>query len=280
MKIGMNVLLWTACAQFKEHAYLMDDLKSWGYDAIEFGVDGMALSDIDKFAKKGEEIGLDRVALTAFTYDIGCALSQDKEMREKAKKLIISNIKKAVDLGSNVLAGPVYQGLANSTYDGPTEDEWKRSVDVIRECALFAKEQGIKLAGEPLNRFEAWLVNTVQRAYEFAEAVGVDSLGILADTHHGNIEEYNIAESWAKVMDKIYHVHISENNRGVPGRGHAISPDVFKVLREGGYDGYVCIEAFNANVPEIYHMLRVWRPFVSDESELAKEGLAYIKKYI
>jgi len=27
-------------------------------------------------------------------------------------------------------------------------------------------------------------------------------------------------------------------------------------------------------------MLRVWRPFVADESELAKEGLAYIKRFV
>jgi D-psicose/D-tagatose/L-ribulose 3-epimerase len=280
MKIGMNMLLWTVCAQFDKHEHILDDLKGWGYDAVEFGVDGMTASDIDKFAAKGENIGLDRVALTAFTHDAGCALSPDPAMRQKAKEIIISALQKAEDIGSNVLAGPVYQGLSNTTQVGPTEDEWKWSVDVLRECALVAKEKNIKLAGEPLNRFETWLVNSVQRGYDFAMDVGVDSMGILADTHHSNVEEYDTAKAWEKVMDRIYHVHISENNRGVPGMGHAITPEVFDVLKKSGYDGYLVIEAFNANVPEIYNMLRVWRPFVEDESEVAIKGIEFIKRFV
>lgn len=280
MKIGMNMLLWTACAQFEKHEHIMDDLKKWGYDAVEFGVDGMSGHDIDLFAKKCEDIGLNRVALTAFTHDMGDAISKDSAMRKKAKDLIMTNIQKTEDIGANVLCGPVYQGLANSTEVGPTEEEWKWAVDIIRECAIFAEGKNIKIAGEPLNRFEAWLVNSVQRGYEFAKEVGVDSMGILADTHHSNIEEYDTARAWESVMDKIYHVHISENNRGVPGYGHAVTPEVFEVLKKGGYDGYLVIEAFNANVPEIYGMLRVWRPFVKDESEVAIKGIEYIKRFI
>jgi len=280
MKIGMNMLLWTVCAEYDKHEHILDDLKGWGYDAVEFGVDGMTASDIGKFAAKGENIGLDRVALTAFTYDAGCPISPDPAMRQKGKDILMSALQKAEDLGSNVLCGPVYQGLSNSTQVGPTEDEWKWAVDILRECALVAKEKNIKIAGEPLNRFETWLVNTVQRGYDFAMDVGVDSMGILADTHHSNVEEYDTAKAWEKVMDRIYHVHISENNRGVPGEGHAITPEVFEVLKKSGYDGYLVIEAFNANVPEIYSMLRVWRPFVQDESEVAIKGIEYIKKFV
>lgn len=280
MKIGMNVLLWTACAEYDKHAYLLDDLKEWGYDAVEFGVDGMKAKDVSRLAKKAQDIGLDCVALSAFGCQDFDPISEDKARRDKAAAHIRSCIDKAEDMGSPVLAGPVYQGLSNSTETGPTEDEWKRSVEVVRGCAEYAAGKNIKIAGEPLNRFEAWLVNSVQRAYEFAEATGMDNMGILADTHHGNIEEYNVPKAWEKVMDRIYHVHISENNRGVPGYGHAIPPEVFSTLKSGGYDGYLVIEAFNANVPEIYSMLRVWRPFVDEEAQVAAEGLKFIKQFV
>jgi len=278
MKIGMNLLLWTACAEYDKHAGLLDDLKGWGYDAAEFNVDGMSMGDINKFAKKGQDIGLDCIGLMAQGYQEYDPIRAD--MREKSVAYLKMCIDKTADLGSPVLSGPVYQGLSNATELGPTEDEWKNAVEVIAECAAYAKEKNIKIAGEPLNRFEAWLVNSVQRAYEFAEATGMDNVGMLADTHHGNIEEYDVAKAWEKVMDKIFHVHISENNRGVPGYGHAISPEVFSVLKNGGYDGYLVIEAFNANVPEIYSMLRVWRPFVEFESQVATEGIKYIKQFV
>jgi D-psicose/D-tagatose/L-ribulose 3-epimerase len=120
----------------------------------------------------------------------------------------------------------------------------------------------------------------MKQAYDFAKEVGLDNFGILADTHHSNIEEYDVAESWSKVMDRIFHVHISENNRGIPGYGHAIQPEVFRALKNGGYNGYLTIEAFNANVPEIAGMLRLWRPFVAEESIIAREGLKYIRQHL
>jgi D-psicose/D-tagatose/L-ribulose 3-epimerase len=81
-------------------------------------------------------------------------------------------------------------------------------------------------------------------------------------------------------MDRIHSVHISENNRGVPGSGHAITPEVFDVLKNGGYDGNLIIEAFNANVPGILPLLRLWRPFVSNTDEIAIKGLEFIRKHL
>ena len=35
MKVGMNLLLWTAAAG-DEHLSLIDNIKSWGFDGVEF----------------------------------------------------------------------------------------------------------------------------------------------------------------------------------------------------------------------------------------------------
>lgn len=280
MKVGINLLLWTANPSFEKHGYILENLKEWGFDAFEMGVSGLGLDEIDKFAKKADQLGLERAALDVFLASEADTISDDPVKHKKAVDIIKTGIEKAADFGANIFSGPFYQGLCNTTQTGPTGDEWKRAVDTLRECALFAKEKGIRIAAEPLNRFEAYLVNSVKQAYDFAMDVGVDNFGILADTHHSNIEEYDIATAWNEVIDKIYHVHISENNRGVPGKGHAIPPEVFEVLKKGGYKGYLIIEAFNANVPEIAGMLRLWRPFEKDESIIAKKGLEYIKKHL
>jgi D-psicose/D-tagatose/L-ribulose 3-epimerase len=280
MKVGINLLLWTANPTFSKHSKILEDLKEWGFDAFEIGVGGLSTDEINKFSKKAQSLGLDITALDVFLASDADTISSDPAKRKKAKDIIKTCIDKTADIGANTFSGPLYQGLCNTTQTGPTNDEWKWAVETLRECAQYAKTKKVKIAGEPLNRFEAYLVNSVKQAYDFAMDVGEDNFGILADTHHSNIEEYNIAESWKKVIDRIYHVHISENNRGVPGYGHAIQPEVFEVLKKGGYKGYLVIEAFNANVPEIAGMLRLWRPFVDKESIIAKEGLKFIKKHL
>lgn len=280
MKVGINLLLWTSSPSFDNHGYILDNLKEWGYDAFEICVGGLNSREIDRFARKADELGLDRTALDVFLAPDIDTISHDPAIRRKAVDFIKSCIQKTSDIGAKVFSGPMFQGLCNTTQVGPTEDEWKWAVDSLRECALFAREKGIKLAAEPLNRFEMYLLNSVQQAYDFAMEVGVDNFGILADTHHSNIEEYITADAWSKVMDRIFHVHISENNRGIPGYGHAIAPEVFEALKKGGYEGCITIEAFNANVPEIAGMLRLWRPFAENESVIARKGLEFIRKHL
>lgn len=280
MRIGINLLLWTATPNVSEHGPILEKLKHWGFDAFEIGVGSLSAKEIDRFAKKGDELGLARCALDVYTADEMDIISADVGMRRKAINFLKTCIAKTCDLGATVFSGPMYQGLCNTTQAGPTPDERRYAVEGLRECALYAKEKGVKLAAEPLNRFEMYLVNTVEQAYELCEEVGVDSMGILADTHHSNIEEYDTAASWARVMDKIHSIHISENNRGIPGYGHAIPPSVFDAIKKGGYDGNLIIEAFNANVPGILPLLRLWRPFVENTDDIAIKGLKYIKKHL
>lgn len=280
MKVGINLLLWTGSPNFSEHSSLLEKLKDWGFDAFETSVGGLSAAEVDKFAAKAVSLQLIPCALDVYIASEMDLISPDAAMRRKAIDFIKSNIVKTRDLGAKVLSGPMFQGLCNTTQIGPTADEMKFAVEGMRECALFARDQGIRLAAEPINRFEMYILNSAEQAYAFCKEVGVDSLGILADTHHANIEEYDTAASWAKVIDRIYSVHISENNRGVPGRGHAIPPAIFETLKKGGYDGNLIIEAFNANVPSTLPLLRIWRPFVENTDDIAIEGLAFIRKNI
>jgi D-psicose/D-tagatose/L-ribulose 3-epimerase len=100
----------------------------------------------------------------------------------------------------------------------------------------------------------------------------------LADTFHSNIEEPRPEETWAQFIDQIYHVHISENDRGIPGRGHATGLEIFRALGQCGYDGWCVIEAFGTKVPEIIARLHIWRPYFKREEEVALHGLAHIRR--
>ena len=64
-----------------------------------------------------------------------------------------------------------------------------RLADILRRAAELAAACGVRLALEPLNRYEADLVNTAEEGLAFVEAVGHPALGLLLDTYHVNIEE-------------------------------------------------------------------------------------------
>ena len=136
------------------------------------------------------------------------------------------------------------------------------------------------LSIEPLNRFEQYMVNTAETAVEYIKEVGMDHVGLIMDTMHMNIEELDIAKAMEYAMPYVNHIHISENNRGIPGTGHACGKDVFDVINKSGYGGWLTIEAFNEGAPSMQGPLHLWRAFAPSDDDLAKQGLSYIRSMI
>ena len=145
------------------------------------------------------------------------------------------------------------------------------------ECA---ESKGITVAVEPINRFECYLLNTVADGVRYVKEINLDNVGLLVDTMHSNIEELDMAKSYREALPYIKHVHISENDRGVPGTGHACGKEIFDVFKEGGYDGYLTIEAFNLGAPSLMGALHLWRTFAPSDDDLARDGCKYIRSML
>jgi D-psicose/D-tagatose/L-ribulose 3-epimerase len=280
MKIGMNLLLWTDCPTAREHGALLRNIKNWGFDGVEFPVQPMADADITAMSQQCDDLGLGRSAILALDATLFDPASSDAKLRNAA----VDEIRRVIDqthaIGADVLCGPLYQGLGRFSGNAPTEQEHDWAVEVIRRAGEYAAEAKVRLALEPLNRFEMYMVNTVAAGRKFVERVGLENVGLLADTHHSNIEEDNTVSNWDAVADKIYHVHISENHRGTPGSGHAIQPELFDMLHRRGYDGWTTIEAFSLEVPGLVPRLHLWRVPEINPEKLAREGLQFIRENI
>ena len=200
----------------------------------------------------------------------------------KHRKGALQHLKWAIDcsqaLSSNLLCGPFYQPLGVFSGQGPTEEEKQHAAEVHRQAGELAAKANVTLALESLNRFECYFLNTMADAAAYVKRVNHPNCGLMFDTFHANIEEKDPVGCISEHIDLIKHVHISENDRGTPGKGHVDWRGTFKALRSGGYNQWLVIEAFGRALPDLAAATRVWRDFFPSRDGVYTEGLKFIKK--
>ena len=279
MKIGMNMLLWTGHVT-EEHVPALKALKATGFDGVEVPV--FDVSDEGHYrwlAGVLDDIGLERTVVALIPDEAHNPLADDAACRLRAE----DHLKRVIDcsavLGGQVIAGPWFQPLGVFSGDRPTEIELDRCAEVHRRILPLMRQAGITPALEPLNRFEAYLLNTMEQAVAYAGRVGEGGVGILYDTFHTHIEEKDplAALHALHASGNLTHVHISENDRGTPGRGHAKIRETIAELKGLGYGGWLTIEAFGKALPDLAAATRVWRDFFASPEEVYTEGYAYIQ---
>lgn len=277
MKAGFNMLLWTGHVTEEDFPRL-ELLKKTGFDGVEIPLFGGDVAHFEKVGKAIKDNGLGCTSVTVIPDEEHNPISADAEHRKGG----IEHLKWAIDcseaLGSEILCGPFYQPLGVFTGEAPTEDEKKRAAQVHQQAADYASEANVTLAVEYLNRFECYFLNTMADTADFVKRVNKPNYGVLFDTFHANVEEKDPVGCISSYMDMIKHVHISENDRGTPGKGHVDWAGTFKMLRSGGYDGWLMIEAFGRALPDLAAATRVWRDFFPSPDEVYTEGLKLIKE--
>lgn len=277
MKIGMNMLLWTGHVT-EQHVPVLQSLKATGFDGVEIPV--FDVSDEGHYrwlAGVLDDIGLERTVVALIPDEAHSPLVADAACRRRAADHLCRVVDCTALLGGQVVAGPWFQPLGVFSGERPSETELERCAEVHREILPLMAEAGITPGLEPLNRFEAYLLNTCEQAIAYAERVG--GIGILYDTFHAHIEEKDPIAALRRLhaSGNLAHVHVSENDRGTPGRGHAKIRETIGVLKQLGYDGWLTIEAFGRAVPELAAATRVWRDFFADPEEVYAEGFALIR---
>lgn len=278
MKLGFNLLLWTTHVT-DEHLPIIERLKATGYDGVEIP---MFEGSPEHYAKLGERLrdaGLGSTGISIMPP--GCGKSAvSAEPAERAAAL--DHIKWLIDctaaLGGDLAAGPLHQPLGDFTGSGATSDEKACAVEVHKAAAQYAARNGIKLSVEPLNRFECYFLNTAADAAELVTRVNEPNYGYLYDTFHLNIEENSLTDVIPATIKQINHVHISENNRGVPGAGHIAFQPIFAALKRGGYDGWLTIEAFGSALPDLAAATKIWRPLFARPEDVYERGYRLMRE--
>lgn len=280
MKIGFNLLLYTGHVT-AENFDVFAKLKATGFHGVEIPI--FDPSDPSHFKKIGAELknnGLECTAVTVLPDEAHSAISPDPKNRQGAVDHLKRVIECAHNAGVQTLCGPYYQVLGQFSGKFPSEDELNRAAEVHRAIAPVAQAAGVRCAIEALNRFEAYLFNTMEQAAAYVKRVDHPNFGTMYDTFHANIEEKDPVGciDTVNATGKLFHIHISENDRGTPGRGHCPIKQVIAKLKGIGYDGWLTIEAFGSALPDLAAATRVWRDFFPSREQVYTEGYALIRK--
>ncbi len=141
--------------------------------------------------------------------------------------------------GSELTVVPATVGKV--TPDGTPEEEWQWVTDGLKEVYELTESYGIRMALEPLNRFETYFLNRADQAVELAKAVG-PNCGVCLDAFHMNIEEEDFHESIRTAGDLLVDFHVADNNRMPPGMGQLNWQEIVATLKSIGYDGGMTLE--------------------------------------
>ncbi len=221
---------------------MLGRFRAWGYDGVELAVRDPARLDVPALERALAAAGLPVAALatgTACSVDGLSYTHPDRAIRQAARQRIAEHCTLAARIGGLVILGLVRGRIA----PGVTREQaqgWMRE-GVAAACEVGAR-QGVNLAFEPINRYEADLVLTVEEGMALLGELGAANLGLLLDTYHMNIEEADIAGSFRLAGRHVWHVHTADSNRCYPGAGHVDFSMVVAALRAMGYRGYLSAE--------------------------------------
>jgi D-psicose/D-tagatose/L-ribulose 3-epimerase len=276
MKIGFCMLLW-ATEVNDSHTPIIEDLKRTGYDGVEIPCFGGTPGEYAAIGRRLDALELGRTAISIVPTPEQDPLSDDPAVRKSAIAYMQWLIDCTVALGANQVAGPLHQVLGQFSGEAPTEAERARMREFHLTVGDYAKTHDVTIALEAVNRFESYFANTMDDLCAYVRSVGHPNISSMYDTFHANIEEADPVAAFVRNAADVAHIHISENDRGVPGRGHVPWAETFNAIKSSGYDGWLTIEAFGRGLPDLAAATRVWRDFAENPEAVYREGFRTIR---
>lgn len=244
-KMKLSIVLSTQPAQFQAATFKGDldanlsRIASLGYDGVELAIRDPKLVDLDRLESLVRKYNLRVPAIgtgQAWGEEGLSFTDPDPAIRCGAVERIKCHIPVASRFEAVIIIGLI-RGIIKPGVEASQAMDWL--VEALQECSEAARLYGIRLALEPINRYETTLINTTGQGLELIERVGAENFGLLLDTFHMNIEEPVVEKSISRCSRHIFHFHVADSNRWYPGAGHLDFKSILHVLFTSGYEGWV-----------------------------------------
>ncbi len=278
LKYGVSTWLWQSPFT-TESISLFPKIKSMGFDVVEIPVENPELIDAKAVNNALMENGLEPTVCGVFgpTKDL---THDDVSVHETCFRYIEKCFELCNAWNVDFVAGPMYSavGKARMVSSEQRKIEWERAVNNLRKVCEVAQSFGTSIALEPLNRFESDMVNTAEDVMRLVTDINYTEAKVLLDGFHMTIEEKNIREAINTVGDKLLHVQVSENHRGIPGSGLTPWYEFQKGLEDIDYKGAMVIESFTPEIKELAGAVCIWKNLAESQDGFASEGLNFLKE--
>jgi sugar phosphate isomerase/epimerase len=251
----LSIVLSTHTAQFQAVAFKGDfesnvaKIAGMGYDGVELAIRDPGLVDAGDLLRVVSDHGLEVPAIgtgQAWGEEGLSFTDPDPAVRAAAIDRVQSHVPLAARLGAargersgTVIIIGLLRGIVKPGVTDGQAMEWL--VEALQECCATASAApgAVRIALEPINRYETTLINNVDQGLQLVEQVGADNMGLLLDTFHMNIEDAVIEDSIRACGDRIFHFHVADSNRWYPGAGHLDFGSILDALYATGYQGFV-----------------------------------------
>lgn len=279
--IGVNTWVWTSPLTNTALAELAPRIKSWGFDVIELPVENSGDWDPHAAARLLDSLGLSATIVLAMGEGREL-VATDRGTVAATRDYLRHVVDVAATVGSAVIAGPAYASVGRTWRMDAGERQacYAELRDGLAPVVDHARQSGVTVAVEPLNRYETSLINTVDQALEALAGLPVDGCGLALDVYHMNIEERDVPDAIGRAADRIAHVQVCANDRGAPGADHLDWPGILAALNDTGYDGPVVIESFTGENATIATAASIWRPLAESQDAIAVDGLEFLRGVI
>lgn len=276
-RLGIHSFVWTGGQTQEGLERALDKSAEHGYRMIEFAYLRPEKFHLDRLSKKAKDLDIDIVVTMGLTAETDVS-SEDKATAAKGKAFLADAVKAVRDVGGIRLGGILYS-MHGKYARMPSEAGWMNSAEAIAATADVAKEAGVELVLEIVNRFESNLLNTTAQGLKFIGDTGRDDVFLHLDSFHMNIEEADPAAAIRLAGDKLTYYHIGENYRGFLGTGTVDFGSVFEALVDIGYDRDITFESFSSAIVDEGLSLAcgIWRDTWTDNDPLAAHARKFIE---
>jgi len=233
-----------------------------GFDCVELHIRNPLEIDPESLVRSSATTGVRIAAIgTGLEYGLnGLSLtSDDPSVRDRAAQRMREHIDLAAHFGAVVFLGLI-RGKCGCKARLP--EYLDRLAEQLAPLAAYASEKNVPTGLEPVAYYFSDLLNTTDETLDYLKRPGLESIGLLLDTHHIFLEDKSMEASFRKCAGRITHVHLSDSNRRYPGAGNVDFALAARTLDDIGYAGAVSLEILPA----------------PSSDEAARRGLAWMRE--
>jgi D-psicose/D-tagatose/L-ribulose 3-epimerase len=276
---SVHAYTWAPQWTTKDGAYAVERAAAMGFDFLVVPIRNHENIDAQAIAKIFSDAGIKPVTTSPLQADNDIS-STERTVWQRGVDRHKAALDLAAAMGADRMGGILYSafGKANGI---ATQDNFAAAAEGLAIIADRAKEMGMLLSLEVVNRYETNLINTAADAIRMIETIGANNVKVHLDTFHMNIEEDDMMAALETALPHLAYFEIDQNHRGLLSRGTLDFSPYLARLREADYDGLVGVEAFSSAVshPDIVAGVGAWRNMFEHGDQVALEAVELLKRH-